>query len=268
MTPSQIQKFQGVVLDYYDAHKRKLAWREHIDPYHVLISEVMLQQTQVPRILVKFPEFVTRFPTLKSLASGPAADVFGKWQGIGYNRRAKYLHDAAQIIVNKYGAVVPSDPDILVQLPGIGPATAASIACFAYDKPVVFIETNIRRAYIHHFFADQTDVHDRDIIPLVAESLPPDSAREWYYALMDYGAHLGKVVKNPNRKSRHYARQSAFEGSSRQVRGAIIRALTSCKSPITSRVLEKNIHDGRFDLILQGLVDEGLVKRSGDKLSL
>ncbi len=174
----------------------------------------MLQQTQVSRVLEKFPQFLRAFPTLSALAKASVSDVLGVWQGMGYNRRALALHRLAQST-----RAIPRDFDALLKLPGIGPYTAAAIMVFAFEKPHPMIETNIRRVYIHEF----NETHDKEILKLVEETLPRDNPREWYYALMDYGAMLGKTVPNPNRKSKHYTKQSTFEGSHRQVRGEVLR---------------------------------------------
>lgn len=217
------------VIHYYQSNRRILPWREHITRFGVLVSEIMLQQTQVERVRVKFIEFMKRFPTLRSLERAPLTDVLRTWQGMGYNRRAKYLHKTAQIIVGAYRSRLPNDPDVLETLPGIGRATACAIACFAYNRPLVFIETNIRRVMIHHFFKDQDNIHDRDLLPVVERLLDRVlkrdvlTPREWYYALMDYGSHLATLVENPNKRSAHYLRQTKFEGSDRQVRGRLLR---------------------------------------------
>lgn len=217
------------VCAYYRAHKRSLPWREHISGYGVLVSEYMLQQTQVSRVLVKYPSFLQRFPTMRSLVSAHLSEVLGEWQGLGYNRRAKYLHESVSLILSRYGGVLPDDPNVLRTLPGIGHATACAIVCYTYDKPVHFVETNIRRVVIHHCFPHEMKVHDRDIYPLVvrmvsyARRTGALSPRELYYALMDYGSHLLASGTNANRKSAHYVKQSPFAGSTRQIRGRMLR---------------------------------------------
>lgn len=192
-----------------------------------MVSEIMLQQTQTSRVVHKFEEFITRFPTIQSLASASLRDVLIAWQGLGYNRRGMNLHKSAQIIVQHHNDIVPGDTVTLETLPGIGPNTAGSIAAFAYNKPSVFIETNIRTVFIHFFFNDQTNIHDKQLLPLIAQTVPHNNARLWYYALMDYGVMLKKNHKNPSRKSAHYTRQTPFEGSDRQIRSAIIKLLTT-----------------------------------------
>jgi A/G-specific adenine glycosylase len=220
-----MQAFRARVWAHYRSHGRSMPWRETRDPYRILVSEVMLQQTQVDRVRAKYQEFLAAFPELATLASAPLDRVLAAWQGLGYNRRAVALHRAARLLIADHRGHVPDDTAALVALPGIGTATAASIRAFAFDAPVVFIETNIRRVFIHEFFPGREAVADAELVPLVAAALERRSPREWYYALMDYGAELARRVPNPNRRSRSYARQSPFEGSDRQVRGAILRAL-------------------------------------------
>lgn len=219
-------RFQEKVLDFYHRNGRHdLLWRKTTDPYQILVSEVMLQQTQVPRVTVKYPQFISAFPDVHSLAEASLSEVLGAWKGMGYNRRAIALREIAVLVVSKFSGVIPDDESVLSGFPGIGKATAGSIAAFAYNCPTVFIETNIRRVFIHCFFGDQVPVSDHEIRPLVARTLDCEHPREWYYALMDYGAVLGTRIPNPNRRSTHYHRQTAFEGSDRQLRGRILELL-------------------------------------------
>jgi A/G-specific adenine glycosylase len=257
---SKIESFISLVKRYYLDHKRALVWRDQITPYGVFVSEVMLQQTQVPRVMVKFPEFTSRFPDFTSLAASPVKDVLAAWQGLGYNRRGLYLKRAAEIVTEQYRGILPENPVLIDELPGIGPATAASIVTYTYNKPTIFIETNVRRVYIHHFFSDSQEVSDAQLYPFVAETVDQENPREWYYALMDYGTYLAKTVPNPNRRSKHYVKQSAFEGSMRQIRGMILKLL------ITQPALtEQNIVDSiqkepeKVRTILFDMVKEGFL---------
>lgn len=220
-----VSEFRKIIWQYYEAHRREMAWRKTTDPYAIFVSEVMLQQTQVARVMTKYPEFMAAFPDFASLAAAPLEDVLRVWQGMGYNRRAKMLRDAAVMVMEVFEGCLPKTPEELVALPGIGPATAASIAAFAYNTPVVFIETNIRRVFIHFFFPSEDKVHDDRIRPLVRQTLDWMSPREWYYALMDYGAMAKQTGENPNRRSHGYTVQAAFVGSDRQIRGRILRYL-------------------------------------------
>ena len=201
----------------------------------------MLQQTQVPRVLARWGAWLDRFPSVQALAQAPVADVLEEWQGMGYNRRALALKGAAEAIVVEYDGEIPQDTRQLCALPGIGPATAQGIRSFAFDLPGVYLETNVRTVFLHHFFPDVPGVPDRELVPLIQAACPAgedaagdlfaiaqdenDTPRSWYYALLDYGAHLKKTVPNPSRRSSSYTRQSAFEGSRRQKRAHIVRML-------------------------------------------
>ncbi|MCA9362373.1 A/G-specific adenine glycosylase [Candidatus Kaiserbacteria bacterium] len=229
--------FVALVWRYYEAHGRhELPWRKTADPYHILVSELMLQQTQVDRALSKYRVFMRKFPTARRLAAAPLGEVVRAWQGLGYNRRAKFLHEAAKVIVAEQKGKWPTEETGLRRLPGIGPYTAAAVMAFAYNSPVVLIETNVRQVFLHHFFKNDTDVSDTDILKLVAKTLPTDNPREWYWALMDYGAYLKREYGNVNHRSKHYAKQSKFQGSDRQIRGAILRVLSTRKSLTTAQL--------------------------------
>lgn len=220
---------------------RDLPWRNTRDPYGIWISEVMLQQTQVPRVLARWEAWLDRFPSVQALAQAPVADVLEEWQGMGYNRRALALKGAAEAIVAEYDGEIPQDTRRLCALPGIGPATAQGIRSFAFNLPGVYLETNVRTVFLHHFFPDVPGVPDRELVSLIQAACPAgedaagdlfaiaqdenDTPRSWYYALLDYGAHLKKTVPNPSRRSSSYTRQSAFEGSRRQKRAHIVRML-------------------------------------------
>jgi A/G-specific adenine glycosylase len=230
----------------------------------------MLQQTQVPRGLVKFPEFIGVFPSVEALAAATTPEVLAAWQGLGYNRRALYLKRAAEIIVRAHAGVIPDDPSVLQQLPGIGPNTAASIATFAYNKSVLFIETNVRTVFLHHFFPGEEGVADAQLMPLIAEAQDAKNPREWYWALMDYGTFLKKEFGNASRRSRHYTKQSKFEGSLRQLRGHILRLLLQHNRLTAEQVLElsPNRTQGEVEDALGQLLGEGFVVLTGDEYIL
>ncbi|HJJ99644.1 MAG TPA: A/G-specific adenine glycosylase [Methanocorpusculum sp.] len=226
MTGDLVRDFQDEVMEFYKAKGRHvMEWRHNFDPYRIVVSEVMLQQTQVPRVAAMYLQFIEKFPDFSALAAAPQAELLAAWQGMGYNRRALNLQKLAVTITNEFGGVLPEDPNVLAALPGIGPATSCSIAAFAFNQPVVFIETNIRRVFIHYFFSDTAVVDDRDLLPLVEACLLPSRSREWYWALMDLGTALKASVPNPNRRSLQYVKQSAFAGSDRQIRGSLLRLL-------------------------------------------
>jgi len=240
-----------------------MPWRNVDDPYKVFISEVMLQQTQVSRVTEKYHRFISAFPNITSLNIAPLKDILAVWQGLGYNKRANYLKQAAGIIFGYFGGMIPETPEELVRLPGIGPATAASIAVFAFNRPVTFIETNIRSVFIHFFFPGEDRVPDTAILPLVEKTLDTENPREWYYALMDYGVMLKSTEGNPSRRSSHHTRQSAFEGSDRQIRGAVIRLLTNSDG-MDARELARGsgCDPTRFDDIFDSLEKDGLIVKS------
>lgn len=173
----------------------------------------------------KYPQFLKEFPSFYSLASASSRHILGLWNGLGYNRRAIHIKSAAEIIVNEYEGRLPRSRNILETLPGVGVGTSGSLMAFVYNEPVVFIETNIRRAFLYHFFRDaDRAIADKEIVPLVEKTLDRDNPREWYYALMDYGSWLGKtIVENPNKKSASYRKQDIFRGSRRELRGRIVR---------------------------------------------
>ena len=260
LTPEQIRTFRETIYAYYRAHPRPLPWRETDDPYRILVSELMLQQTQVERVTGKYGEFIRAFPDFRSLAAARLRDVLAVWQGLGYNRRALYLHRIARMVASEHGGALPSDPEVLETFPGIGHATAREIAVFAFRTPAVFIETNIRRVFIHFFFGEHERIRDRDILPLVEATLDTGNPREWYYALMDFGVMLKKTVPNPNVRSAHYHRQSPFHGSTRQVRGMILRLLTS-EPGLDAAVIAERIGKEAESAVraLRDLVNEGFL---------
>jgi A/G-specific adenine glycosylase len=271
MIPShdEVIAFQKTVYDCYSKHKRMLPWRDTTDPYRILVSEVMLQQTQVLRAISKYDRFLDTFPTIQALSQASIREVLTAWQGLGYNRRALCLHRLAGEIVARFNASVPVDREDLMSLPGIGVATAGAICAFAFNRPVVFIETNIRTVYLFHFFSSRSDVHDKEILPLVEVTLDNSSPREWYWALMDYGVFLKGAHGNPGRKSAHLNRQSRFEGSDRQIRGRILRFLVGCESVSEKQlVTELAVDLNRIESILNNLEKEGFIARGSHRLSL
>lgn len=257
------QRFVETVVQHYRRAGRPMPWRSDPNPYWVFVSEIMLQQTQVPRVMQKFPPMVERFPDFAALSAAPFSEVLDLWSGLGYNRRARWMQQAATVIVTEHAGVLPDDPAVLVRLKGVGPNTAGSIAAFAYNRPVVFIETNIRRVLLHAFFSDRSGVHDKDLLSLLADLLPQENARIWYWGLMDVGVVLARTVGNANQRSRHYSRQAPFEGSTRQLRGRILRLLGEHGALTTAELSEGSGFDHvRTGAVVQALVDDGLLQAS------
>ena len=239
-----IEQFRKIILDFYSLSGRSFPWRYNTDPnpWGVLVSEFMLQQTQTSRVVSYWEKWMKLWPSPADLAAAPLEKVLLEWSGLGYNRRAKNLRDCAVIITEKYGGMVPRVPEELILLPGIGAYTAGAIACFAWNFPAIFIETNIRAVLIHFFFQEKTDIRDAELFPILEQVLDHSNPRVWYWALMDYGAELKKLTKNPNRKSAHYVKQSPFIGSFRQIRGVVIKTL-SAKGPQEAAVLQNEVKE-------------------------
>ncbi|HET8581225.1 MAG TPA: A/G-specific adenine glycosylase [Candidatus Paceibacterota bacterium] len=266
---ARIRRLRETVLAYYQAHGRHdLPWRHTASAYRIMVSEVMLQQTQVPRVIEKYRAFTKAFPTVRALAEAPLADVLRAWSGLGYNRRAKYLHEAAKRVVAEHGGRMPTTAAALEALPGIGPYTARAIAAFAYDAPGTFIETNIRAVFIHHCFPGRDAVADAELLPLIERAGQGLSPRLWYSALMDYGTHLKQTSGNAARRSKHHVRQQRFEGSLRQARGAILRALAD--GPVREAALLGALGQPpeQLERALAGLAKDGLIAKQGTRWQL
>lgn len=273
LTSQQINNFRDKIYSFYRDNRRSFIWREDICPYKVFISEVMLQQTQTARVTIKFEQWLQKFSSFQDVAGASSHEILTAWQGLGYNRRGLALQKASQMIVYNFQGILPSDPKLLQQLPGIGPNTAGSICAFAFNLPVVFIETNIRSVYLHEFFQGQDDVDDKSILSLVAQTIDVQDARNWYYALMDYGVFLKKTLKVKNTSSKHYARQSKFIGSKREIRGLVVRLLTKLLRlhhddliALVHQQLPHNYHD--VTMVLQTLVQEKLIFYDSDSYFL
>ncbi len=243
MVPTQ-GRFRSIIWQYYRKCGRRMPWRRTRDPYRILVSEIMLQQTQVARVVRFYPAFIKKFPDFRSLAQAKTADVLRAWQGMGYNRRALALQRLSRIVLEKFNGRLPHERAALVSLPGIGEATTGALRAFAWNEPEVFIETNIRRVFIHFFFPKHEKVTDDELRRYIKRTLDRKNPREWYWALMDYGAMLGGVA-NPNRKSAHYRKQPRFSGSDRELRGKILQFL-----------LRRGQRDWRGDLSIKELVQE------------
>lgn len=244
------------VLTHYKAHGRHdLVWRKKISAYRILVSEIMLQQTQVSRVVPKFELWMKRYPTLSALSKASLTDILKLWQGLGYQRRAKALFEVAQTSKS-----ISKSYEELLALKGIGPYTASAVCAFAYNVfPEKLLETNIRTALIEEFHQGTTKVHDGLLYddlnrlnhhPLVQST----GAREWYYALMDYGSHLKTLRISHNEKSSHYTKQTLYEGSTRQLRAKVLFAITHH---------EKLPQDERLELVINQLTKEGYIIKKG-----
>lgn len=247
---------------------RDMPWRRDTRGYYVLVSEIMLQQTQVDRVLPKFEAFVARFPDFVALADASLADVLVLWSGLGYNRRAKFLHEAAKMIVRSHGGELPSTYEGLVSLPGVGKNTAGALLAYAYNQPVLYVETNVRTVYLHHFFADRRDVPDSLILDALQNTLDREHPREFYWALMDYGTWLKRSGVRNTSASKHYRKQSPLAGSVREIRGKIIKYLTGGATEFDMLKSRIDPGDGRFAAAYDQLITEALIERQGDTVRL
>lgn len=268
LSQSQIAEFQETVWEHYRTQQRDMPWRQQPTPYNVLVSELMLQQTQVSRVVPKFAAFMGMFPTIESLARASLSDVLVAWSGLGYNRRAKFLHEAAKKVTDNFGGVIPDTAAELTSLPGVGSNTAGAILAYAYGQPAVFIETNVRTVLFHHFFTDvDTKISDKVLLSVAEQVLDREQPREWYWALMDYGAHLKKTAGGRLDSSKHYKKQPPLTGSLREMRGRILKALTVCS--YQDDELRAVVHaDERYDRALKKLVDEGLIEHREARICL
>jgi A/G-specific adenine glycosylase len=260
--------FQRAVLEFYTQNGRPFPWRKTRDPYKILVSEVMLQQTQTSRVEQRYPMFLKQFPTLKALATAPQAEVLRAWQGLGYYRRARNLHRAAIEIHSAYRGRIPRSVDALRALPGIGAYTAAAVAVFAFDQAVPMIETNIRSVYLYTFFPGRNDVADKEILELITKTIVPNRAREWFYALMDLGVELKRAKPGINRASRHHAVQSPFRGSERELAAKVLRCLLARRRAVRLEQLSAQIgaEPQRVTRVVERLIREGMLTRTSSGL--
>jgi A/G-specific adenine glycosylase len=271
--------FAKRVLSWYSQNKRDLPWRKTDDPYKILVSEIMLQQTQVDRVIPKYLAFLKRFPDVQALASAPTSDVLRLWSGLGYNSRAIRLQQAAQIVAQR------GWPDSLEVLPGIGPYTAAAVQSFAFHQDVPVIDTNIRRIYSRHYFNGKGTVEQIDA--KAVELVPKNKGTDWGNALMDFGSLVCTASSpscascpvrgsctalksgNHERYLKISAPQKKFEGSRRQYRGKVLKLLSS-QDAVTLAALEK--HLAKSKTFVAGLIAElekdGLVAQKAGKVRL
>ncbi len=260
--------FKKAVVGHFMREGRALPWRETCDPYLILVSEIMLQQTQVGRVQAKYQGFTEAFPDFETLHAASPEEVLAAWHGLGYNRRALALKRIAAIVMEVHAGRFPEDPRVIAGFPGIGESTAGAIAVYAFGKPTSFIETNIRRTYIHCFFREKESVSDKDILPLVGATIDRDYPREFFWGLMDIGTLLSRQSPDPNRKSARYRKQPAFSGSRRQKRGAIIAALLRGPCPLERLADLTGIGAEELGELIRILAGEGFLGISGDMIRL
>jgi A/G-specific adenine glycosylase len=292
MTKREIQAFQQEILSWYEKHQRDLPWRKTREPYRILVSEIMLQQTQVSRVIPKFEAWLQAFPDVPSLAKASTADFLRLWSGLGYNRRALYLQKAAQSLIESRSKnheswgkniIWPKTVEELKKLPGIGEYTARAVACFAFDQQIAVVDTNIRKViltkFCHPEFISGSHTHQRKMLNQVQhdkviftdkkiqniadELLPPGQAYEWNQALMDYASAMLKQEKIP------VAKQSKFKGSNRYYRGQTVKLLLEKKQvSLEELATELKITPLFLEKIIIGLVKDELVKYESRKISL
>ncbi len=262
MDHRQLLSFQHKVLSYYDRSGRDLPWRKTTNPYHILLSEVMLQQTQVDRVVDYYQRWLKKWPTIVNLAQAERTDVLRMWMGLGYNNRAVNLHKAVQKIVSEYNGEVITAMNNYKNIPGIGPYISSAVRIFSTNENVVTVDTNIRRILIHEFKLPESTT-DKELWEIAFNCLPKGKSREWHNALMDYGATLLTARKTGIKPK---TQQSTFEGSDRQIRAKIVRHLLKNNKPVSikqllSAVNEKNSE--RLQKIVRGMVEDDLLVSSG-----
>jgi len=215
-----------------------------------------------------YERFIKKYSSWESLSKASFSDVYTLWQGLGYNRRAKALRDLASIVVKKHRGQLPRSIEELIALPGIGPYTARAIATFAYNESHIFIETNIRTVYLQHFFKGLGKISDQKLLPLIEATLPKSDTRSWYFALMDYGASLKRSGIRLNHRNPIYRPQTKFEGSPRQLRGQILKALSA--EMMSTKKLAKNLSTTQVRLRFEvaRLLGENLVREKRGLLGL
>jgi A/G-specific adenine glycosylase len=266
LTQSTIDIFQELIYNFYRKQGRLFSWRTTSNPYHILVSEIMLQQTQVNRVIPKYEEFVHKFPDFYSLNNASLKTVMNVWKGLGYNRRAVHLKNIAYRVLSEFNGVLPNNVSDFTSFPGIGNYTASAICTFAFNQPHVFIETNIRTVFIHFFFsAEKNNIKDSVLMPLIKQTLDISNPKEWYYALMDYGAMIKKIMINPSRRSAEYQKQPLFKKSNREIRGKILSTLLQKpKASIEELSYILNIPIARLTPLVYQLLKEKIIAKEGE----
>jgi A/G-specific adenine glycosylase len=262
---TRIEEFQRRILRFYRTHGRNLPWRKSTDAYAIAVSEIMLQQTQVERVIDKYEAWLKRWPTWHELAKATDRELLSAWSGLGYNRRALSLGKLARDVVARFDGDLPRDPELLVSLPGIGPYTAHAILIFAYNQPLVTIDTNIRKVLLHEF-GYPASISKENLRALAAKVLPRHKSRDWHNALMDYSS---LVLPKQIKKIPPVSKQSRFQGSLRQIRGEIVRQLVT-RPRVTVAAVARTLNRTEGDVIkaAEGLQKDGMVVFTGKTIRL
>jgi A/G-specific adenine glycosylase len=261
-------EFSEIIWSFYEKNKRSFPWRDTTAPYAILVSEIMLQQTQTHRVLPKYLGWLQTFPTVRALSTASLFDVLQAWSGLGYNRRAKFLLEAAKELANR--STFPTTYEELVALSGIGEYTANAVLAFAFNQPTVVLETNIRTAIIHHFFTDEEKISDKQIKEKLQQLIESEKdPRNWYYALMDYGSWLKSEGVDYFYKQKNYTKQKAFKGSERFVRGWILKQLTLTNTPLVIKSIRLVGYPAtQVKKIIIDMVNEGLLVKTNNTVCI
>lgn len=254
LSKNKKEALQDKILSWYAKNRRDLPWRETTDPYKILVSEVMLQQTQVDRVISYYHRFLKHFPSMKKLAVAEKPQLLTLWSGLGYNSRVLRLQQLAQIVTTQKQGIFPQTEEALQQLPGIGPYTARAVLAFAFNKAVPVIDTNIRRVLIHELKLPEI-IGMQQLQIIAQQCIPEQQSRLWHNALMDYGA-LEITAKKTGIKP--LSKQSLFEGSDRQVRGQIIKQLVQGKK-LSVAEIKKQFQQKDITAILEKMEVDGLI---------
>jgi A/G-specific adenine glycosylase len=265
--PRTARALQRRVFSWYAEHRRDLPWRRTTDPYAVLVSEVMLQQTQVSRVIPAFERWMARYPTLETLAGAQLRDVLAEWSGLGYNNRAERLRRTAQSVTAaaRGAAALPTTMDALRRLPGIGPYTARAVLIFAHDADLAAVDANVRRVLTHEL-ALPHDLSPAAVQAVADAVLPKGRARDWHNALMDYGA---LVLTGRATGIRAPRRQTPYEGSRRWYRARTLRLLLEHGALDLPELAEAlGLCEDDTGALVALLERDGLVCRSGARVAL
>lgn len=259
ISQKQIKSFHKKIFEFYKEHKRNLPWRKTTNPYYIMISEIMLQQTQVPRVIEKYDKWIQQFPKVEDLAQAELKLVLQLWSGLGFNSRGKRLQDTAKIISKKYKGIVPNTPEELETLPGIGPYTSKAILIFANNENIATVDTNIRRILIHEFKLSE-DLNNKEIQKIAEQILPKGKSRDWHNALMDYGTTIITARKSGIKSK---GKQSTFKGSRREVRAGILKNILN-EEKITVQKAKKLFPKTQYNVkeILEELVSEEIITKN------